>query len=171
MTFTIRDATPADIPQLLDLHNWSIENLDGIWIEQAATLAERQAWFQDRQEHNFPVLVACDPRGEIVGFGSYGTYRGRDGYDLTIEHSIYLYPDSQGHGLGKRFLKRLIDIARDNKKHLMVAIIDAENQTSIQLHEKFGFVEVGRLPEAGKKGGRWHTQVTLYLKLDDRLKP
>lgn len=171
VTFTIRDATPSDVPQLLDLRNWSIENLDGIWIEQTATLAEHHAWFQERKNNNFPVLVACDEAEKIVGFGSYGTYRGRDGYDLTVEHSVYLYPHAQGHGLGRTLLEKLIEIARARSKHVMLAIIDHQNEVSIRLHEKLGFVEAGRVPEAGKKGGIWHTQVTLYLKLDNRAAP
>ncbi|MCB9992766.1 MAG: N-acetyltransferase [Hyphomicrobiaceae bacterium] len=171
MTYTIRPASSADIPALLDLHNWSIAELDGTWIEKPETLEGRTKWFNDRMAADFPVLVAEDAAGQVVGYASYGTYRGRDGYDLTVEHSIYIYPHAQGHGLGRRFLDMLVDIARERGKHMMVAIIDAQNRISIVLHEKSGFVQGGALPQAGKKKGKWRDQVTLYLLLDDREAP
>lgn len=171
MTYSIRPATSADVPALLDLHNWSIAELDGTWIERPETLAGRTRWFEERMAADFPVLVAEDEAGKVVGYGAYGTFRGRDGYDLTVEHSIYVYPHAQGHGLGHRFLDMLVDIARKRGRHLMVAIIDAENRVSIDLHEKHGFVRGGALPQAGKKKGKWRDQVTLYLLLDDRDAP
>ena len=33
--------------------------------------------------------------------------------------------------------------------------IDGENPASIGFHERLGFVEVGRLPEIGRKFDRW----------------
>lgn len=172
MDYSIRHATEADLPALLDLHNWSIDKLGGCWIEQPETMAGRAAWFKDKQDHNFPVFVVeNEGTGEIVGYAAYGTYRGRDGYDLTVEHSIYIYDHAQGQGLGHVLLDLLIEEAKKRGKHMMVAIIDAENVKSIELHEKHGFVHGGALPEAGKKWGEWRSQVTLYLLLDERDRP
>jgi phosphinothricin acetyltransferase len=48
--------------------------------------------------------------------------------------------------------------------HVMIAGIDAQNVTSISLHEKLGFKTVGTLPEIACKFGRW-----LDLKFMQRL--
>lgn len=168
---TIRDATTDDLPDLLHIHNWFIANSNGIWIEQEETLKGLTSWFNDRLASGFPVWVAQDKNGNVTGYASYGAYRGRDGYDLTIEHSIYIMPEAQGHGLGERFLKKLIEFARDDGRHVIVAIVDADNVPSIKLHEKFGFEYGGNVPQAGKKGGTWRDQATYYLVLDDRATP
>lgn len=171
MTYSIRPATVDDVPALLDLHNWAITNLDGIWIEHQETIESRTKWFNDRMAMNHPIFVAEDDENQIVGYGAYGTYRGRDGYDLTVEHSVYLYEYAQGNGLGRQLLELLIHEARHRGKHMMVAIIDAANTISISLHERLGFVHGGALPQAGKKNGKWRDQVTLYLLLDERERP
>jgi phosphinothricin acetyltransferase len=50
------------------------------------------------------------------------------------------------------------------QKHVMIAGIDAQNVTSISLHEKLGFETVGELKEIAFKFGRW-----LDLKFMQRL--
>ena len=37
----------------------------------------------------------------------------------------------------------------------MVGAIDAENTGSLRLHARLGFVETGRMPQVGRKFGRW----------------
>ena len=53
----------------------------------------------------------------------------------------------------------------------MIAAIESGNTGSIALHEKFGFVEVGRLPQVGAKFGRWLDLTLLQLTLDERSAP
>ncbi len=45
------------------------------------------------------------------------------------------------------------------------------NAASIALHERLGFVEVGRMPQVGAKFGRWLDLNMLQLVLDDRPEP
>lgn len=167
----IRQAIEDDIPALLDIHNTAIRTLNGIWISREDSLADRRKWFFDRMAAGFPILIAVDENGHALGYGSFGTYRSRDGYDLTVEHSVYLFEAARGKGLGKKLLAQLIDIARAQGRHMMVAIIDGENTISIKLHEEFGFIFACTLPQAGKKNGVWRDQVTMYLLLDDRATP
>lgn len=68
-------------------------------------------------------------------------------------------------------MSALIDEARASGKHTMVAAVDGGNEASIRLHERLGFVEVGRMPELGAKFGRWQDLVLLQLRLDDRSAP
>ena len=61
-------------------------------------------------------------------------------FAITVEHSVYVHPDHQGKGLGRKLLSRLIDEARDCGKHVMVAGIESQNQASLHLHQSLGFV-------------------------------
>lgn len=167
----MRDAKTDDMPGLLAVHNYAVRELDAIWSEREETLEERTHWFETRISAGFPVLVAVDDEGTVLGYGTFGQYRPKSGYRLTVEHSIYIAADAQGNGVGKAMLARLIEIAREQKRHVMVAVIDDNNDVSVKLHEKFGFEIAGRLPQTGFKHGRWLGQVNMILQLDDRDAP
>lgn len=162
----IRPATKADLPQILEIHNHAIRNLDAIWTEAEETLSDREAWLDDRNANGFCVLVA-EQDGRILGHASYGTYRSRSGYSKTVEHSIYLREDAQGKGVGKALMAALIEDAKAKGFHLMIAVIDAKNTGSVKFHEHFGFEMIGTIPQAGHKHGRWLDQVNMYLLLND----
>ena len=153
----IRDATPDDLGATLAIYNQLIETTTVAWTEQLQTLEERNLWFVEQQRRGFPVLVAVVD-GEVVGTTSYGDFRDSEhwpGYRTTVEHSIHVRGDRRGDGIGSELLRALIARARANAIHVMVAAIDADNEASIRFHERFGFVEVARMPETGHKFGRW----------------
>lgn len=150
----IRDATSVDLPRLLEITNEAIVNTTAVWTLAPTTLEARRAWLTERQASGFPVLVA-DHDGRVAGFASFGSYRPWDGYLHTVEHSIYVHPDSQGRGTGAALLDALIERAERQGKHVMVAGIEATNAASVRLHQKAGFQQVGVLHEVGRKFGRW----------------
>lgn len=168
---SIRDATEDDLPALLAIYNDAVRTLDAIWTEDEDDHSHRAAWLADRQRAGFPVLVATDAGGRVAGYASYGPYRSKPGYRLTVEHSIYMDPAARGAGLGTPLMAALIARARAEGYHLMVAVIEAENKGSIRFHERLGFAMVGHLPEAGFKFGRWLGEVQMYLRLDARTAP
>ena len=102
----------------------------------------------------FPVLVV-EENGTASGFASYGDYRQGEGYQHTVEHSVYVSCDAQGRGLGKALLAALIEHATAHGKHVMIAGIDADNSVSIEMHRKAGFEEAGRQRQVGRKFDRW----------------
>jgi len=61
----------------------------------------------------------------------------------------------QRRGVGSVLLTRLIAEARRMNKHAIVGGIASDNVASIALHQRFGFVETGRMPQVGFKFGRW----------------
>ena len=63
-------------------------------------------------------------------------------------------------------MKQLLSCAQaEPQLHLLVSVITGENEKSCRLHEKFGFVHSGTLPEAGRKFERWLSVETYYRKL------
>lgn len=167
----IRPATLDDVAVLLDIHNDAVRRLAAIWTDKQETLAERQAWFSGRTSAGLPVVVAVDNAGMILGYGSYGPFRAKEGYRLTMEHSVYVTEAAQGQGVGKALMQRIIAEAKASGVHVLVGAIDAENATSIALHEKLGFEATGRLPQVGFKFGRWLDLVFMTLILDDAPAP
>lgn len=160
----IRDATEADLAAIRDIYNHAVEHTTAIWNEVLIDVDNRRAWLELRRAKGFPVLVA-ERAGQVAGYASYGDWRAFDGYRHTVEHSVYVDKDCRGAGIGKRLMQALIDHARGNDKHVMIAAIEAENQPSIALHERLGFRLVGIHREVGIKFGRWLDLAMMELML------
>ena len=167
----LRLATPDDVPALLEIHNYAVRNLTAAWTETEDSFQDRATWLEGRQRDGLPVLVAEDERGQVVGFGSYGTFRARSGYRLTAEHSIYVSPEGQGLGVGRALMEALIKEARAAGYHVLVGAVDGENAASLAFHKKLGFDVSCKLPQIGTKFGRWLDLYLVTLVLNDEPAP
>jgi L-amino acid N-acyltransferase YncA len=162
---TIRPATEADLPAILAIYNDAVVNTAAIWNDDIVDLDNRIAWFRTRTGQGFPVLAAVEG-DHVLGYASYGDFRAFQGYRFTVENSIYVAGDARGKGAGSALLAALVDAARAQGKHMMVAGIEAGNGVSLRLHAKQGFVETARMPELGFKFGRYLDLVFLQKTLD-----
>src|SRR5690606_25878536 len=99
-------------------------------------------------------------------WGSLSPYRPKLGYRYTAEETIYVKAGLEKRGIGTAILNELIQRARKSGFHTLLGLISGDNQVSIDMHLKHGFVEVGREREVGFKFDRWLDLVTLQLMLD-----
>jgi phosphinothricin acetyltransferase len=165
----IRDATPSDLPEITVIYNALLETTTHEWTETVHTVAERAEWLAEQNANGRPAIVAVDG-GEVVGWATYGDFRDSTrwpGYRFTVEHSIHVREDCWGRGIGRALLDALVERARREGKHVMVAGIDGENVGSIRFHERLGFFEVARMPEIGEKFGRRLDLVLMQRMLDE----
>lgn len=167
----IRDAVDSDAAAIAAIYNDAVVNTTSIWNEVQVDGANRVAWMADRRRLGYPVLVAVDGDGAVLGYASFGDWRAFDGYRHTVEHSVYVRADRRGGGIGRALLTALIAAARSIGKHVMVAAIEAGNAGSIALHERLGFRQTGLMPQVGMKFGRWLDLAFLQLILDDSPTP
>ena len=165
MNVNIRPATLRDMPGILEIVNYEIVHTTAIYDYNPRNLETQVAWFEDKAAHGFPVIVA-DDHGYVAGFGAYGTFRVRDAYQYTVEHSVYAAQGYQGKGIGRMLMEELIRLARIQKMHSMIGGIDALNTGSIDFHKKFGFQEAGLIKDAGYKFDRWLDLVFMQLILE-----
>lgn len=166
----IRNARPADAAAIAAIYNDAVLNSTAIWNDVTVDADNRAQWIADRQAQGFPVLVACDG-AEVLGYASFGPFRAFDGYKLTVEHSVYVDATRRGGGIGRALLQALIERARADGFHVMVAAVEAGNTGSIRLHEALGFERTGFMPQVGQKFGRWLDLAMLQLRLDERATP
>jgi L-amino acid N-acyltransferase YncA len=164
MSTVIHAATLADLPAIAAIANDAIANTTAIWNDQPTDVADRALWLSARTAQGYPVLIAEDG-GNVVAYGSFGDFRPFDGYRRTVEHSLYVLPAARRRGIASALLQSLTIKAGALGKHVMVAGIAAENDASIALHRKHGFVETGRMPEVGLKFGRWLDLVFMQKRL------
>jgi phosphinothricin acetyltransferase len=164
MTFIIRPAAEADLPAIREIYNDAVVNSVAIWNDAVVDLANRRQWFGARITQGFPVLVAAEGDGAI-GYASFGDFRAFDGYRFTVEHSVYVADGARRRGAASALIAALVERARELGKHVMIGGIAGENEASIRLHRKLGFVESARMPEVGFKFGRWLDLVFMQRKL------
>ncbi len=165
MEIKIRSYQTQDTQAILEVINYNILNSTALYDYNIRSYEQQKAILDDKISKGFPVIVA-EINGEVVGFGMYSEFRFREAYKFTVEHSVYVNQNYHGKGIGKIILQELIDLARKQNLHTMIAVIDAENQSSVDFHEKFGFKTVGIIKESGYKFDRWLHSVFMQLILE-----
>jgi len=151
----VRPAIDDDLPGILEIYNDAVLNTTATYDYEPRTLEQRRQWFEERQRDNYPVFVAADEAGRIVGWSALNPFHTRPGYRFTAENSVYVAADRRGRGLGRLLLAPLIEAAQARGLHAIIAAIDAENEASIRLHARFSFEQVGRFKQTGFKFERW----------------
>lgn len=154
MNPSIQTYQSEDCPAILEIINDQILTGTALYDYQPRTLAQQLAIFDDKLQKGFPIIVA-KVADEIVGFGYYSEFRFREAYKFTVEHSVYAKKNYIGKGIGKLLLSELIELAKKQKLHTIIGVIDSENESSIAFHEKFGFEKAGFIKESGFKFDRW----------------
>ena len=150
----IRNASIEDLEGIRMIYNYAILNTNSVYAYQELSVAEMQTWFAQKQENSFPVLV-MELDQVIVGFASFGTFRAWPAFQSTVEHSVHAHPHYYSKGIATQLLKALIQAAKKLHYHVMIGGIDANNEVSLKLHKKLGFMEVGHLPQVAFKFDSW----------------
>lgn len=164
MSVTTRPAEIADLPAILAIYNDAVLHTTAIWNDAVVDLGNRRAWFEGRQKQGYPVLVA-ELGGTVTGYASFGDFRAFDGYRFSVENSVYVAESARRQGIAAALLPPLIERGRELGKHVMIAGIAGDNDVSIRLHARHGFVETARMPEVGFKFGRWLDLVFMQRRL------
>ena len=165
MEIKLRAYKTQDTQAILDIINYNILNSTAIYDYNIRTYEIQKGFLDDKIKKNFPVIVAVED-DKVVGFGMYGEFRFREAYKYTVEHSVYVDNNHQGKGIGKLLLLELIELAKKQNLHTMIAVIDEENQSSIDFHQKYGFKTVGVIKDSAYKFDRWLHSVFMQLILE-----
>jgi len=137
----------------------------------ARTEAEQRAWMDDHRGA-YPCLVAVatgeagfEP-GTVMGYASLSPFRDRPAYATTVENSVYVDRNARGLGLGKQLLLAIVEAAKQQGFHSVIARITGHNGLSVTLHQQVGFATIGIEREVGRKHGVWLDVIELQLLLD-----
>lgn len=155
MEFQIKPCTEKQLPEILDIFNDAILHSTALYEYKTRTMEVMEVWYTDKITNNYPVIGAFAPDGKLLGFATYGMFRTRPAYKYTVEHSVYVQSEARGKGFGKVLLKAIIEKATEQNFHVMIGVIDADNEVSIKLHENEGFTCCGLIKESGYKFGKW----------------
>jgi L-amino acid N-acyltransferase YncA/mannose-6-phosphate isomerase-like protein (cupin superfamily) len=151
-TTTIRPALAGDAETVTAIYNHCL-------AERSATFETRPRRVEEIAERiadtHYPLLVAEDADGKVLGWAGLSSYRPRDCYSGIAEFSIYLDSAARGRGVGRILLAALVDAARERGYWKLLSRIFTFNLASRLLCKSCGFREVGVYERHGQLDGRW----------------
>ncbi len=146
-----RFAQAEDLQALTDIYNHYILNSTATFDLNPVSVEQRRGWFSHYSPESRYKLMVAIYDGKVVGYTSTSKFREKEAYAQSVESSIYIHPDYQRRGLGSALYERLFSAISDTDIHRVYACITMPNESSVHLHTRFGFTEVGRFTEAGYK--------------------
>ncbi|TQR20662.1 GNAT family N-acetyltransferase [Psychrobacillus vulpis] len=156
MNFMIRNATKDDWDEIKYIYEAGIST--GVATFEIIAPSTYEEWIL--KAHPKCTLIALD-ENKIFGWCKITPISDRLAYAGVGEVSVYVHPKSQGKGIGSLLLKNLITISEEQGFWTLQASIFRENNSSIYLHKKNGFREVGIREKIGKLNGNWRDNVLL----------
>ena len=148
-----RAARQEDLPRILEIYNAAIADGKSACDERSRTLADKEVWFAEHYP-KYPVIVS-ETDDRISGWAALSPWARHDGYAKTVEISLYVDADFRERGLGKQLLEALVAAGQQAGFYVFVARILEGNDVSVRLHERCGFLHVGRQPQAMWLNGEW----------------
>jgi len=164
--YAIRPVEPADAGDVREIYNYYVRNTVVTFDEKTWTIAKWREKILYLRGRGLPFLVAHTPGGQVLGFALVEPMSAKAAYRFSVESSVYLGAAATGKGLGRALMLDLLAACEAAGIRQVVAIItDRGADASIALHERLGFVEIGRMGRVGYKFGRAigvvHLQKTL----------
>src|SRR5437870_2253233 len=100
----IRDATEADLPTIIEIHNAAIASRISTAQLEPVTVESQREWFHAHSPAQYPIWVA-ELEGAIAGWLSFNEFLPRCAYCGTAELSVYISEQFQRRGLGRKLLQ------------------------------------------------------------------
>ena len=161
---SIRMATVADVPQILEIYRPYIENTAISFEYTVPSLEEFTQRFL-KITQRFPWLV-WEEAGEILGY-AYGSLPfERAAYQWNASASIYLRQDKLGQGMGKQLYAALEERLQKQGYKKVYAIITTANEASVAFHKAVGYRHTATMENCGFKFGAWYGTIWMEKELN-----
>lgn len=149
----VRAVRPEDANEIVEIYNYYILNSIATF-EELCIDAEAMKERIQSVATKFPWIVYETER-KIIGYAYATEWKSRSAYKHSVESTVYLKPGEVNKGVGSILYKELINRLTKLNFHAVLGGIALPNESSIRLHEKFGFKKVAQLKEAGYKFEKW----------------
>ncbi len=149
----IRDVRATDAPRIAAIYNHYVRETIVTFEEAPVTDAEMARRIAETTA-GYPWLVWEDA-GTVAAYACASSWKRRSAYRFAAESTIYTAPEATRRGIGSQLylalIARMRAVGLDGRAHELWNA----NPASVALHEKLGFVPIGRFREVGFKFGRW----------------
>ena len=161
---SVRMATVQDLPRILEIYGYYVENTATSFEYTVPTLEAFTQRFLGITE-KFPWLV-WEENYEVLGY-AYGSLPfSRAAYQWCASASVYLRADAWGKGIGKKLYTALEALLQKQGYKKVYAIITEANEASVAFHRAVGYRQVATLPDCGYKFGKWYGIVWMEKELN-----
>jgi phosphinothricin acetyltransferase len=155
MSFVIEDMSEADWEQVRLIY------LEGIATGHATFESEAPTWEKWTQGHLSHSRLVARSADVVKGWAALSPVSSRCVYGGVAETSIYVGSRHRGEGVGRALLEALVHSSECNGIWTLQAGIFPENTSSVALHMRCGFREVGRRERIGKMKTVWRDTLLL----------
>lgn len=156
----IRPIELRDLPFVKDVLNDVIANHNYYLSEHLKTDEDMRRWYDEHQNNDLYIIFVAEIDGMVAGWISLSNYRSIDGYNISVELSVYVSDRYYRMGVASVLMGYIEDYARNKKQiHKIVSVITSTNLPSIALHEKYGYNCEGILKEVAIKNGSYQDVV------------
>jgi L-amino acid N-acyltransferase YncA len=156
LSVSLRAAEAKDCFAICEIYNFYIQNSVVTFDEQSMEVSQWEEKLSYLNKQKFPFIVAETDNGEILGFAYVAPWRQKSAYRTTVEDSIYLRAAATGKRVGTKLLEELLVLSKQaGIKEVVAVISDSGAESSVHLHEQFGFKKQGHLAKVGFKFDRW----------------
>ena len=162
---TLRDATPTDAAVVAAIYNASAPEGDPVLGASPKHKAEARRLIDELGDREALVLLEHDD--DAVGWGLVKRYSPRPGYRFCGEVLVFVRPDQQRRGYGRRLQQALVERGKAFRYHHLLGRVWGANAAGLAFHEAFGYEVVGIQRDIGYLGGRWEDVVVLQKVLDE----
>jgi L-amino acid N-acyltransferase YncA len=150
----IRDAEESDLPAIVEIYNAAIPARIATADLEPITVESRRDWFQHYHPDKRPLWVLEVNHTIAAWISLTSFYSGRPAYLATAEISIYIAPQHQRQGYGKRLVKQMIAACPRLGVTTLLAMYFDHNTGSRKLFESLGFQPQGHLTEIAVLDGQ-----------------
>ncbi len=165
----IRFAQIDDLGAIDEIYNQAIDSRISTAHMDYYSRAERESWFYDHSEANYPLFVAVK-NSKVVGYGSIDPYRkGRRALNKTALISYFVDRRYHRHGIGLALAEHALTLCPDRGIRNVIAIIMERNVASVNLLQKLGFEKWAYLPMVADYEGVEMGQIYMGINLPGRL--
>ncbi len=140
------------LPEITRIYNHYVNHSTATFHTRTQSIEDMgQIVFFNNDRYKCYVIVQGS---EVCGYCILSPYHKREAFEGTAEISVYLAQEHSGKGLGGLAFDFIEDLAKSRELYVLIAAICHENEASIKLCERKGYVECGRFKGVGKKFGR-----------------
>jgi phosphinothricin acetyltransferase len=151
----VRPATEQDLDAINTIYNHYVGVAHYTFDLEPMGSEARREWFTHYGDTGRHRLLVALSDARVIGYASSSKFRDKRAYETSVETSVYIAPGAIGRGAGSRLYEELFRSLEGEDVHRAYAGIALPNPASIALHVRFGFKQVARFTEQGRKFGRY----------------
>lgn len=158
----VRPASRDDAKAICGIYNAAVAERGSTFETEPRSADD----FGDRvDDARFPLLVG-DAGDGVIGWAGLAFYSSRPCYAGIGECSVYVAAGARGRGVGTALTEALAAASEGNGFHKMIGKLFTDNDASLRLVERCGFVSVGLHRRHGQLEGEWRDVLVVERLLD-----